>query len=694
MKKISTKIMAAIIVCCLIICALIGGLSVMQSTKVLRQETGEKLTCMSKEYANQFSNEFKIIEGTINSLESSLVTQFDESRFQAESGNYFKNYQESFGPSIQKIGETTKGTYSIYFTSNPDLTGEVYDVWYADEEGDGKFTRIANDENYINKFYQDNEEMDWFYLPIKTGKGVWSDPYVDTDINVNMVSYSKAIKKGDKIIGVVGIDISIDNIEKTVENMKVYDTGYAMLLNQKYDFLIHPKYKEENLKTAENGNFKKIAEQMDKKSFGIIEYQQQGEKKIMGYARLSNGWILALTPPIKEIFEPIKSLEFFIIIISILAILLSIFIGGLLGRSISKPIRAVTELIHQTAEFRLSKEGNTEKLLSYKDETGKMVQSIIGLRETLRQIAGELIKTSQNINQNAQKVEKMTILLNDQANDTSATTQELSAGMQETAATSEEINASTQQMEQSAQNIALRAQEEAASLKDISNYANDLKKKVIVSSDKSGDIYKEMRKEVDAAIEQSKAVQKIHELADSILQITDQTNLLALNAAIEAARAGEAGRGFSVVADEIRKLAEQSSATIEDIQNIVNVVNTSVENLVVGCNKILNYVDEDVRLDYKGYIEVSDKYSQDAEELSKQMDEFYQSSEEFKDAIQNIATAINEISLTINEGAGGVENVSTKAFQILESINEIQQRTQENRESAKILEDIVSKFDL
>ncbi len=126
-------------------------------------------------------------------------------------------------------------------------------------------------------------------------------------------------------------------------------------------------------------------------------------------------------------------------------------------------------------------------------------------------------------------------------------------------------------------------------------------------------IYLQIQKQkLESAIESSKVVEQINVLSDSIMNITSQTNLLALNAAIEAARAGEAGKGFSVVADEIRKLAEQSKDTVTEIQSITVKVIESVKNLSDSSSNLLTFVSTDMDNDYKTMLNVADKYSEDA----------------------------------------------------------------------------------
>ena len=113
-------------------------------------------------------------------------------------------------------------------------------------------------------------------------------------------------------------------------------------------------------------------------------------------------------------------------------------------------------------------------------------------------------------------------------------------------------------------------------------------------------VIRETGKSLKESIAKAKAVEEINLLADSIKQITDQTNLLALNAAIEAARAGEAGKGFSVVAEEIRRLAEQSNEAINKIQETTGVIVSSVEELSAKAGGVLDFMETQIIPDGAG----------------------------------------------------------------------------------------------
>ena len=194
------------------------------------------------------------------------------------------------------------------------------------------------------------------------------------------------------------------------------------------------------------------------------------------------------------------------------------------------------------------------------------------------------------------------------------------------------------------------------------------------------------------AIEQSKTVEQINELADGILTITSQTNLLALNAAIEAARAGEAGKGFAVVADEIRNLAENSKDMVTRIQEVTNTILEAVNNLSYSSGQILEFIDQKVLSDYDTLVESSNKYSENSLKIDKMVTDFGSTSEELFASVQNMTKAIDEIASSTNEGAQGATDIAQDVEDIVNKSNEVINLSKSAEEKSNMLIKIISQF--
>ena len=427
----------------------------------------------------------------------------------------------------------------------------------------------------------------------------------------------------------------------------------------------------------------------------VLNYEYKGQGKIAAYKFITKtGWLLVLTGTIDEVTAPVAAMQGFIVTLSLIMILIASAVGYLIAMRISKPIEKVTQLIQKTSKLDLIYDNSFERYLRGKDEIGTISRAVTEMRQVLRGMAGRLIEVSEKINDNAQQVSTLANDVKMNSQDNSATTQELSAGAEESAASTEEISASITEVENNVNTIAKRTKEGADVCNQITERALKLKEDALVSSENAKSIYEDVKHKIEKSIEQSKSMQQINLLADTILQITDQTNLLALNAAIEAARAGESGRGFAVVADEIRKLAEQSSQTVGSIQRMVEEVNQAVKSMNESSTSILSFVDQDVLADYKKLIGISEQYNNDSNLVNGLMSDFIQTSEELNTTITSVSTAINEVAQTVVESARGIENIAIKTSSIVIKTEEVDEKAAENLDSAKELYDIVSKFKL
>ena len=177
-------------------------------------------------------------------------------------------------------------------------------------------------------------------------------------------------------------------------------------------------------------------------------------------------------------------------------------------------------------------------------------------------------------------------------------------------------------------------------------------------------VFKETGIKLKQSVEKAKAVEKINVLSESILQITSQINLLALNAAIEAARAGEAGKGFSVVAEEIRRLAEQSNETINKMQNTTSIILSSVEDLTNNSNNMLSFMEDRILKDYETLVNASHEYNNDALYYKEFSSELGITSKELLLSVENILETIENVADASNEGAKGASDIANRVSNI------------------------------
>lgn len=486
-------------------------------------------------------------------------------------------------------------------------------------------------------------------------------------------------------------------IKSELEDVKIaaFPSSYAYLVNKEGIMLYHPTPEKIN-QPVENAAVKQLLEQIGqgvRPEPGIIEYEFKGKMKYAAYyIQLYNDNIIIITMDEDEIDAQINKVTLTSIIIMSIVIIVLLVVMIILTKIFLKPIGDIVELVEQTGRLDFSHNTASETLVRRADELGQIARTIGKMRHSLRETVRQIDHVADSLDSNAKQLKDYTIRLNDNSSDNSATSEELAANMQETSATTETINGTVDTMVDNTEKINDLSNRGEKLASDVKKKAADIKAQVSEASSRTTQIFADVKAQSDAAIEQSKAVDKINELTETIKSIAGQTNLLALNASIEAARAGEAGKGFAVVAEEIGHLANQSSDTVSGINEIVEEVHRSVDNMSACLERAIAFVDKDVTADYGSFAELAQNYSDDASSFEESMSGINVAVHDLSGSIEGVSSSINGINRTIGEAAHGVTDIAQRTTDIVSVTTETDTIANTTVNYVSEMKEIVSRF--
>lgn len=539
----------------------------------------------------------------------------------------------------------------------------------------------------------DPRQRDWYKMAKEQNSLAFTDVYINATTGQSVVSAAAPIKNHDgSLRGIIGLSIPIDTLYQKVKEINLHGHGYGLFMDQNGTILTHPTNTDLiGKKLSEVDMYKQISDSVTKQPAGTVHYKENGDQYIMIFNCIpSTKWILAIAVPEKEAYEGLVSFKYQYMMIVLVGIMVILGIGLYFSRNLARKMIILTESATKIANGDLTQK---EVSAHSQDEVGQLAKTFYSMQGSLHNLICQMSQTSEQLASSSEQISGSIDQMNqvtthiassvtdvasgasEQAavtNDTAAVVERMSAGIQQVAANTNQLAVHSGQVADKAQNGGKAVTEAVTQMENIENTVNTSAKVVAELGERS---------------------KEIGQIVDTISNIAGQTNLLALNAAIEAARAGEQGRGFAVVADEVRNLAEQSHEAAKRIATLIGEIQGDTDRAVVAMSdgtrevKTGTEVVNTVGATFSEITELVTQVSDQVKEISAALQQLATGSQQIVDSVKKV----DELS---KQSTDRSQSVLAATEEQLSSMEEVATSSRALATLANKLQAMVDKFQI
>lgn len=641
LRSLSSRVRVIMIIVT-VLCLLISGISNYYISSVKLEDQIKSSSSQTLEYVDlSISNYLKEIEDMMYLLSQNPITL-----------GYFEDeaQYQNFLNEMEKIKKLDPNILSVYF-GTMDKRMPIFPIEPLDD--------------------YDPTVRDWYMTATANKDKVnWSEPYlnyVEQGDPQLITTAAKAVEKDGVIVGAVGVDIDLKVLTDQLVNLKVGELGTIFITDGNGLNLVYQDKSKIGLNTiSERPNTKEI---FSNKS-GIVESKDEsGEKLFYSYTtNEKTGWKIIAQIPSEEFLSKTRPLLYTTAVTVVIAIVIAGIAAFFLGKYISKNVTKLKFAFKEASNGNLSIETD----INTQDEFRELSDSFNSMIKNIKKTIVGVKESSDTVLKTSDLIYDMTKEVNSAMNEVASTTYEIARGSEEQANDIDKNSENIEKLSNTLDSLVDSITKINELVQNLDSLGNNGLEQVDLLEDRAINTEKSSQNVNKIINEVKENAKQINVITDTISQIAEQTNLLALNAAIEAARAGESGRGFSVVAEEIRKLAEKSSNATKDIAKLIQDVNNSSNLAVEAMDQATNAVNDQknsVEFTKKIFNEIKVSLDSLREKMNTIADEtvtIESNKNEILDNTQSISSVSQEISASTEELSASTQEVTAVTSNFLE----------------------------
>ncbi len=375
--SIQNKIILLILVGILFSSLTIGGLGIASFRSELDKSVVSTMNLTCQEKAQELNGVLARIEQSAEVmavLSLNYISNVEALKDEVSRAEYLEHLKQAG----HNIAKNTDGALGIYLRLNPEIAGPTEGFyWLTDEEGGDL---VLEENTNITQYSKDDmEHVGWYYMPVEAGKAIWLDPYVNQNIKRTLVSYTMPIYKGEQLIGIVGMDVDWYYITQMIDEIRVFDTGYAFLADENFCITYSKEFEQGTKVSGFSEELKHIDLGELTHSDRVYELDFNGRSKTATFTVLNNGKVMAVIAPNDEIYADFNALVMRIVVLAVITGLVFVFITIRIAKTIIRPLKELDKAAQDIAQGQL----NVELNICSNDEVGTLAES---LKETAQQL--------------------------------------------------------------------------------------------------------------------------------------------------------------------------------------------------------------------------------------------------------------------------------------------------------------------